>query len=125
MIISEWVYKVLEELATIVGDVSRASIMSGLLIQLHEDSFFDNVYCEIIVSLDFALILNYYNSPRSVHVQWEDGDAYNVFLDHCGSGDKDFYGQWTSVSSATLVQTIKDYLLRIKKETDDIADLED
>lgn len=116
MIISKWVYTVLDDLATISGNVTRSKIMSGLLAQLQKDSFFDNVYCEIIVSLNYALILNFSDSLRSVHVQWEDKDVYRVFLDHCGSKDKDFYGDITIISSAALIQTVKDYLLRIKDE---------
>lgn len=119
MIVVDWMATMFEDMKK-DGFVTLSEIMSDTLAQIQADPFFDTdmIYCDILVSLNFALLLGITDGAQAVHIQWED-DHYRVFYDYCGPGSL-FYGQVTEIDEAGLLETVKDYIRRIAIETPDI-----
>ena len=114
MILNRRTFSVLDDLRTYASDrLEQYEMMRSLLDRLQEDRGFDEVYCRVIVSLNYALLLGYKDSQRFVHVHIHShyADRYEVFFDFSGSTkDGTFYGDFVEVSSADVITKIKDYL---------------
>jgi hypothetical protein len=67
-----------------------------------------------------TLTLGVVDGKREIHVDWEGGDLYNIYLDHAtynvfGSGD--FYGDRVVVPSGEVVSTLQRYLVRLRLDS--------
>lgn len=118
MILDDYAHQILDDLVRIDGreeSLRLAQVMRDMMAMLSEDRDFDDVGCWVIVSLNYALLLNYEESYRSVHIRWEKADRYKIFFDYCGSSDDNtFYGEFTEVPISQVAATLKDYLKRSK-----------
>lgn len=67
-----------------------------------------------------TLRLGVVDGKQEVHIDWESGDLYNIYLDHTtynvfGSGD--FYGDRVVVPLKEVVATLQRYLVRLRLES--------
>ncbi len=67
-----------------------------------------------------TLTLGIVDGKQEIHIDWEGGDLYNIYLDHAtynvfGSGD--FYGDRVVVPTTDVVATVQRYLVRLRLES--------